>query len=239
MTRLQKQRSLHFAIFCTLTLLCSMSKALEVKGITTNTQLRIAAPGDGKCGVIKSWQGEFGDIDGAMRNVAHRGLDIVALKGTPVIAAAPGKVIYKDKQFEGGNSLLIQHPFDEFGNNVISYYVHMDSFTNVELGQIVSRGQEIGKLGDTGNSMPRSKTPHLHFEVLIYPEEPLRFVFGWLRGFTTVSPNYFTFPLPAVDALNKNNTKTSFPVWHNDIDYKDKVEPLKFTGFTFPIACTL
>jgi murein DD-endopeptidase MepM/ murein hydrolase activator NlpD len=211
-------------------LFASSGRALEVKGIKTDTSFRIKAPNG--CGVIRSWQGDDYDMDGTRRNEPHRGLDIVAPKGTPVVAAASGRVIYRDTQIAGGNALLIWHGSDLFGNRVISYYVHMNEF-NVAKDQLVRRGEVIGTVGNTGSNLPRSRTPHLHFEVLIYPSDSPHFFFGWLRGFTTVSPNYFIFPLPAANAESQRPT---FGPWQDGADYGDAEG--RFTGFTFPLLCS-
>lgn len=202
---------------------------IEVQGILADVQMRIQAPSG--CGQIRSWYGQMQDMDGVMRNSVHRGLDIVALARTPIRAAAPGKVIYQEKQWAGGNSLLIWHNKDHFGNRVISYYAHLQEF-KTELGKTVERGEVIGLLGATGNNMPKSGTPHLHFEVLIYPEDEPAFRFGWLRNFTTVSPNYFYFPLPKKSGEQANG---EFLPWHSGLDYGDGSG--LFSGFTFPLVC--
>lgn len=209
--------------------------AIEVKGITTDEALRVVAPPS--CGTIKSWHGDTLDIDGRTRSKKHRGLDIVAPRGTPVIAAAPGKVIYRGTKRQGGNSLMVWHGADRQGNRVISYYVHLDEF-KVEKDAVVQRGQLLGTLGATGQNMPRSRTPHLHFEVLVYPmDEPLM-LFDWLIGFNTVSPNYFMHPLPPDGGANQQKM---FPAWTPEVSaateagYSDGGK--HFTGFTFPLEC--
>lgn len=202
---------------------------LEVQGIHANVHMRIQAPAG--CGQVRSWHGQMQDMDGVMRNSVHRGLDVVAPAGTLIRAAAPGKVIYQEKQWAGGNSLLIWHGKDHFGNRVISYYAHLQEFQTA-LGKTVERGEIIGLLGATGNNMPKSGTPHLHFEVLIYPEDEPAFRFGWLRNFTTVSPNYFYYPLPKKSG---EQASADFLHWQRGHDYGDGSG--LFTGFTFPLVC--
>ena len=230
-----KHQYLKLALFGAAMALHSMIYALEVKGMQVDTSIKLQAPAG--CAVIKSWHGEYTDMDGTRRSQMHRGLDIVASKGTPVIAAAPGKVIYKDKQASGGNSLLVWHGPDIHGNQVISYYVHLNEF-KTEKDAIVQRGDVIGTLGDTGSNMPQSGTPHLHFEVLIYPNEDFQWFFGWLRGFTTVSPNYFSYPILSLSNITVVVPK-HYPVWQAAQDYGDGnwVSTKKFMGFTFPLIC--
>lgn len=210
--------------------------ALEVKGMQVDVSIKLQAPSG--CAEIRSWHGDFSDMDGAKRDQMHRGLDIVAPLGTPVIAVAPGKVIYKDKQSAGGNSLMIWHGQDVHGNHAISYYAHLGKF-KTDKDANIKRGDVIGTLGATGNNMPRSGTPHLHFEVLIYPDAEFKYWFtGFLRGFTIVSPNYFCYPITKVSGTMVK-VPLHYPVWDKNLDYGDSVWPDKknFTGFTFPLLC--
>ncbi|MCL2925661.1 MAG: LysM peptidoglycan-binding domain-containing M23 family metallopeptidase [Trichodesmium sp. MAG_R04] len=86
----------------------------------------------------------------------HRGIDIAAPTGTPIIAAAPGIVTYADWNSGGyGNLVEIQHP-----NGSLTIYAH-NSQILVKKGQKVSQGELIAKMGSTG----RSTGPHLHFEI--------------------------------------------------------------------------
>ncbi len=94
----------------------------------------------------------------------HGGIDIViggkSSSGIPVVAAASGTVEKVQKSYSGyGFMVLINH-----GNGIKSRYAHMlaGSIT-VYTGQKVSKGQQIGKIGSTGNSTG----PHLHFEVIV------------------------------------------------------------------------
>lgn len=210
--------------------------ALEVKGMQVDVNIKMQAPSG--CAEIRSWHGDQIDMDGMRRDQMHRGLDIVAPLGTPVIAAAPGKVIYKDKQGAGGNSLMIWHGQDVHGNHTISYHSHFNEF-KVDKDAIVKRGDVIGTLGATGSNMPRSGTPHLHFEVLIYPDADFKYWFtGFLRGFTTVSPNYFGYPITRAVGT-KITIPVHYPVWDKTLDYGDGdwLDKKIFTGFTFPLVC--
>ena len=146
-------RSVSFLILC-LTPLLTQAVPLEVVGIRADPHLRVAAPAG--CGDIQSWHGDLRDMDGSARSHAHRGIDIVAPAGTPVIAAAPGKVIYQGKTWAGGNSLLIWHGKDHFGNRVISYYVHLQEFKTqeqklVERGEVLlAQRRQVGRGGEDG-----------------------------------------------------------------------------------------
>ena len=86
----------------------------------------------------------------------HYGLDIAADRGTRVMAAAGGTVIFAGwKNNGGGYQVWIAH-----GSNLYTTYNHMSSIT-VGRGQSVGRGQQVGRVGQSGNATG----PHLHFEV--------------------------------------------------------------------------
>ncbi len=88
----------------------------------------------------------------------HNGIDIAATPGTPVFAAASGKVIVaKIGGYNGGygNMVIITHE-----KGVQTVYAHLKDIY-ITSGQSVTQGQVIGGVGNTG----RSTGPHLHFEV--------------------------------------------------------------------------
>jgi murein DD-endopeptidase MepM/ murein hydrolase activator NlpD len=90
----------------------------------------------------------------------HYAIDIAADMGTRVSAAAAGTVIFAGwKDNGGGYQVWIAH-----GSNLYTTYNHMSSIT-VGRGQSVARGQQVGRVGMTGNATG----PHLHFEVWIGP----------------------------------------------------------------------
>lgn len=102
------------------------------------------------------------------RQVFHEGLDMIGPMGSPILAAADGKVIYAAYHFQYGNMLDLDH-----GNGLMTRYAHTQSL-NVKAGDVVKAGQLIALLGNTG----RSSGPHLHFELRYkgVPQNPLRFV---------------------------------------------------------------
>jgi len=86
----------------------------------------------------------------------HQGIDVAAPKGTPVVAVAPGKVLYSDNKLKGyGNLVLISH-----ADGFLTVYAH-NSENIVREGDTVKQGQKIALVGSTGNS----EAPHLHFEI--------------------------------------------------------------------------
>jgi murein DD-endopeptidase MepM/ murein hydrolase activator NlpD len=101
----------------------------------------------------------------------HTGIDIPSPRGTPVIAAGPGKVVWAGYGvFYGTNNsddpyglaVSIQHDFGYQGHHLYTIYAHMDR-VDVQVGQHVEPGTQLGIVGMTGNTTG----PHLHFEVRI------------------------------------------------------------------------
>ena len=87
----------------------------------------------------------------------HKGLDIAASSGNPVIAAASGTVVKSYFSSSYGNYVVISH-----GGGLMTAYAHMTRRL-VSAGQTVAAGQQVGTVGSTGNSTG----PHLHFEVYV------------------------------------------------------------------------
>ena len=91
-------------------------------------------------------------------NKVHTGIDLPAPKGTKIVAAADGKVIFSGWNKAYGNMVIIDH-----GNGLSSLYGHMSAITMKTTGQQVKAGDEVGKVGTTGYSTGN----HLHFETRI------------------------------------------------------------------------
>ena len=121
------------------------------------------------CGVIAVADGElcwplpghtyischFGEVD-AFGNAGHRGTDIPAPEGTPILAAHRGTVIISGWNNSYGNQVLLDN-----GAGLSTRYAHMTQ-TAVTAGEAVTAGQVIGYVGNTGDSTGF----HLHFEVM-------------------------------------------------------------------------
>lgn len=93
----------------------------------------------------------FGPRNGRM----HNGIDFAAATGTPVYATADGRVSFAGTQRGYGKVIFVDH-----AQGYQSCYAHL-SRTEVREGQWVRRGQQIGRVGATGNATG----PHLHYEI--------------------------------------------------------------------------
>ena len=90
----------------------------------------------------------------------HNAIDILAPRGTPVLAADDGILAKIDTSAGGGLSLYIAGPQERF----IYYYAHLDAYRRgIKEGMRISKGDTIGYVGTTGNAP--ANTPHLHFAI--------------------------------------------------------------------------
>jgi len=101
----------------------------------------------------------------------HKGQDIFAACGTPIVAARGGKVTWAEYHARAGNYAVITAD-----DGTSQAYMHMRKPALVERGELVPAGQPIGEIGETG----RAQGCHLHFELWTAP--------GWYRGGKAVDP---------------------------------------------------
>jgi murein DD-endopeptidase MepM/ murein hydrolase activator NlpD len=99
----------------------------------------------------------------------HAGMDFTANIGTPVYATGNGRVVHVDWKQGYGKCIIVEHGF-----GYQTLYAHLNAY-KVRLGQQVSRGQQIGEVGNTG----KSTGPHLHYEVHVQgkPDNPAKYYF--------------------------------------------------------------
>ena len=96
----------------------------------------------------------------------HRALDILAPRGTPVVAADSGRILRVSVNALGGNTIYATDPM----GRIVYYYAHLDAYrAGIAAGQSIARGDTLGFVGTTGNA-PKD-TPHLHFQVMRMPAD--------------------------------------------------------------------
>jgi murein DD-endopeptidase MepM/ murein hydrolase activator NlpD len=104
--------------------------------------------------------------EGRSSGRVHRALDILAPRGTPVVAADSGRILRVKFNSLGGNTVYATDPL----GRVVYYYAHLDAYRpGLAEGATVARGDTLGFVGTTGNA-PKD-TPHLHFQVMRMPPD--------------------------------------------------------------------
>lgn len=108
----------------------------------------------------------------------HKGIDIFGEKLTPVVASTYGIVIFSGTLNKGGNAIAVLGPKWR-----VHYFAHLNE-RSVNIGDLVSTGQIIGTLGDSGNAL--GKAPHVHYSILSLLPMPWLFTTetqGWKKMF--------------------------------------------------------
>jgi len=159
-----------------------------------STQAYLNAPFDGPFGIAQLW-GENPDFyaqfnyDGVALH-GHNGIDFLTPTGTLVYAVDGGEVAQAGFEPGGfGNYILLRHPWGE------SIYAHLDS-AGVAPGQVVGRGQFIGRSGNTG----ASSGPHLHFAIRINPYNRADGWGGFSNPLPYLPPGSYILPPYVLDA---------------------------------------
>jgi murein DD-endopeptidase MepM/ murein hydrolase activator NlpD len=115
----------------------------------------------------------------------HDAIDIMASRGTPVVAADDGKVVKLFNSKQGG---LTVYEFDPSATYAY-YYAHLDSYApGIVEGRRLRRGDLIGYVGSSGNASPDA--PHLHFAIFVLGPEK-----NWWQG-TAINPYPLLHGLP-------------------------------------------
>ena len=131
--------------------------ATTTVAVTTTTTLPPSSPGNGACPVAGAVS--FTDSWGAPRSGgrSHKGVDMIASRGTPIVAIYDAVIRRISVNNLGGYTLWLRADNgDEF------YYAHMDAYGDISVGQRVPQGYVVGYNGSSGNSP--DWLPHLHLE---------------------------------------------------------------------------
>lgn len=117
--------------------------------------LIVPVAGVARTALSDNWGDPRGDGDRS-----HQAIDIMAPRGTPVVAAAPGRVEKLFTSDRGGLTVYVRSP----DGRTIHYYAHLDAYRpGLAEGQKLRAGDVIGTVGSSGNADPAA--PHLHYEI--------------------------------------------------------------------------
>jgi murein DD-endopeptidase MepM/ murein hydrolase activator NlpD len=147
-----------------------LAERKAIQGLLLGTLSRAAAERYWSLPLARPVPGEVSSMYGIGRilngqpHSPHRGLDMEAETGEPVLAAADGQVLFSGELYYAGNAVYLDH-----GQGLVTAYFHL-SGRSVLAGGRVARGQVLGLAGDTG----RSTRSHLHFGVWAFgrPVDP-------------------------------------------------------------------
>jgi peptidoglycan LD-endopeptidase LytH len=105
---------------------------------------------------------QLADTWGAARSEGrkHEGIDIFALRGTPVISSTHGVMVRKGLNRLGGQVVGVIGPAGWY-----HYYAHLDAWSTVGIGDWVEPGTVLGYVGDTGNA--KGTPTHLHYGIYV------------------------------------------------------------------------
>lgn len=101
--------------------------------------------------------------DGSRR---HHAIDILAPRGTPVLAADDGRILRVSWNNAGGNTIYAT----DADSRIVYYYAHLDHYhEGLAAGMQIAKGDTLGFVGTTGNA-PKD-IPHLHFQIMRMPHD--------------------------------------------------------------------
>jgi len=133
---------------------------------------------------IKNWTGKF-ELPVDVQRIAtpfgevrvtvekgkyvHKAVDLINFPKSVVWASQDGKVIVKDRFEFSGNTVVLDH-----GCGIFTLYFHLDDFADISVGDVLKKGNPLGKLGKTGYATGY----HLHWELRVnnLPVDPMQWV---------------------------------------------------------------
>jgi hypothetical protein len=155
-----------------------LARYLLLLPVLTILTMSFNKPGEGKPDIFPVKQSEIEKITVhhgekihnpfTNKEKVHKGIDIKANEGVPVMSTADGVVFKVTTEKGWGNLVVIDH-----GNGLTTWYAHLKDFS-VKKDQKVSKGQTVGHVGNTGYST----APHLHYEVRLNGEsvDPMDYI---------------------------------------------------------------
>ncbi len=153
--------------------------------------------------VLSSWGSRVG-ANLLLRREPHAGVDFGEEHGAPVFAALEGRVVWaRDTQGGCGKGVALSHTVASPKGSRFTLYCHLDMI-DVRTGQLVKRGEQLGRVGTTGQAYGVS---HVHFEVSTAPtshgdgdlrdtEDPRLYFVGCFDPKRTYPPDKFLLTYP-------------------------------------------
>lgn len=127
---------------------------------------------------VQSWNPQSFWYEPWGPSIVHKGIDIFAPKGRPIIAPTAGLILYTGAIDRGGQVALMITP-----SLRVHYFAHLDRI-DASVGHLLWQGDQIGLVGDSGNA--KGKPPHLHYTVVTLIPYPWRIddaTMGWKKMF--------------------------------------------------------
>ena len=132
------------------------------------------------------------------KSVYHKGVDIFAKQGTPVLSSTKGFVVFTGQFSLGGNVVLVIAPGWK-----LHYYAHLKEIKTSSFS-LVAAGDQIGTVGTTGNA--KGKPPHLHYSIQrLFPRVEARQLIPNTKSF-------YVDPTPLLNESVSKNVKRKSPV---------------------------
>ncbi len=186
--------------------------------------------------IASNYRSDLG-VGGGRRSKPHNGIDYTAKRGTPILAAAPGKVVAVGRTHQGGRAITIYHGEDDQGHHVFSASIHLQE-QHVEDGQWVKRGDPIGTMGDSGaHSM---QIVHLHFQAFVLNNPQLLEVSQssfFVKEGRAVAIDYYSTVNPHDLMIRSKRHDEPTMALAEEVPSGAGGAGIGFAGFTYPIAC--
>jgi|GEM_PF-1163197 len=146
------------------------------KKVRTSHKIKVDVPLNAPI-IISDFHSNVG-ANGLKRSGKHHGVDIFAKTGTPIIAAADGRVIKAKTDRCWGPTILVSHGLDKNGKPFYALYGHVKNI-NVKIGQRIKRGQKIAEMGEDIFTTCGAGIHHLHFQISYNPRKIPLLGWGW------------------------------------------------------------
>ncbi|PWQ92080.1 M23 family metallopeptidase, partial [Leucothrix pacifica] len=160
--------------------------------------------------------------NGLGRGGKHRGIDIFEEIGSPIIAAADGRVIRAKVDKCWGPTMLIRHGRDKNGRRLYALYGHMKNFA-VKVGDKVKRGQKIAEMGNDIYTSCGAGFHHLHFQLSYNPRKVPILGWGWANF--------------VMDGFNSPNPHDYWEDGKGRITCFEEGKKYSASGLTYPVPC--